>query len=100
MEINCTIKKVVDDMGFCYIEVHFSLGSSSNNEAKNWKMHYVCYKINYGGLIIKFRVGHYTSQALSFGIVQTTWAIFSCWNQIIRHLPKQLIMVKVAFRVG
>jgi len=44
MEIKFTIRKVMDDMGFCYIEVHFALGSPSTNKGKNWKMHYVSWK--------------------------------------------------------
>jgi len=34
MEIKFTIKKVMDDMGFCYMEVHFALRSPSNNKGK------------------------------------------------------------------
>jgi hypothetical protein len=55
MEIKFTITKVMDDMGFCYTEVHFALGSPSNNKGKNWKVHYVSSKayLQWGAFMVK-----------------------------------------------
>jgi len=44
MEIKFTIKKMVEEMGLCFMQVHFAFGSSSMNKGKYQKAHSVCCK--------------------------------------------------------